>query len=97
MSIVEDEFDQAFQYLVKLKANNTKNLRKAAEFCLVCRRSWSKSHGSKGAAHVKADLAYATRHGDIELENHRGEAFQAREKSKLCSQTGQQASLVRGE
>jgi len=79
MSIIEDEFDKAFQDPVKRKSNNTRNLRKAAKFLSGVPEVMVKITGfGKGAAHVKAHLAYITRHGEVEMENERGEVFKGK-------------------
>ena len=83
MSIIEDEFDKAFQDPVKRKTNKTQNLRKASKFLSGVPEVMVKITGfGKGAAHVRAHLAYITRHGDVELENDRGEVFQGKAEIK---------------
>jgi len=83
MSLIEDEFDKAFQDPVKRKTNKTQNLRKATKFLSGVPEVMVKITGfGKGAAHVRAHLAYITRHGDVELENDRGEVFHGKAEIK---------------
>jgi type IV secretory pathway VirD2 relaxase len=85
MSIIEDEFASALADPVKRKANKTRNLRsKASKVSSGVPEVMVKiTSFGKGAAHVKAHLAYITRNGDIELENERGEIFKGKEEVKL--------------
>lgn len=90
MSIIEEEFASALADPVRRKANNTKHLRagnirsKAFKVTSGVPEVMVKITGfGKGAAHVKANLKYITRNGDVELENERGEIFKGKEEVNL--------------
>lgn len=81
MSIIEQELGGAFHGKIKRKGNSTGNLRSQAK--RVASESTEvmvKVTGfGKGAAHVKAHLTYITRHGNVEMENDKGEVFDGKE------------------
>ena len=84
MTIIAHELAQELNGSVKRKRNSTKKLKhKAARVSEHASEVMVKITGfAKGAAHVKAHLTYISRHGEIEIENDRGEVFKGKDEVK---------------